>query len=344
MRNRLLSALLAAGLLLALCACAPEKSAAVPSATPSVSATPTPVVTPEMTPTPSPTATPPQGNFPEGLPELAQTPIDEDIAALLLNQSEGATFKGSEILSLELQHSFVNYETYADLWWLSYRVIPEDMGTVVMYNRTTDGKGGILGNCFIVVQVSPDRAYCEQYYGSIPNDGSSDLSDEAACQKKVFEVVTGIYDLEFSLSRWGFPGRAGLGGNGTGLFTATYENNGRTEEKLDWKVYIDGDYYQRYTWNALSILSLVSPSRNREYIVSIDTTLPDVKTYRGIGPGATRDEVLAAYPEIDPDRTGEEKEVHLVYESIPGYIAGQFLHFYFDDGKVNRIMLENISD
>lgn len=336
MKNRFLPVLLAAALLLALCACTPKESVA-PPVTPSASPTTTVEVTPAFTPAVL------DGDYPEYLPEQAQNAIDEDIANLSISQSDGVIFSGSEILSLDLQHSFVAYETYTDLWWLHYRIIPEDMGKVTLYNRSTDGKGGILGDCLIVVQISPDRKYCEQYYGSIPNDGSLDWSDEGACQKKATEIATGISNLEFSLRRDGFPNYSGLGGSDIHFMRGDY-----TEEKLPWTdcLYIEGDYWQQTTWKNLTAVSLVSPSRERKYLYSIDTTLPDVKAYRGIGLGATHEEVMSAYPEIVPENWPREQwGDQLVYESIPGYIAGDFLHFYFGkEGTVNRIMIELIID
>ena len=343
MRKRIFPALLVVELLLALAACGPEgadtAATVTPSAVPTISATPT--TPPTETPAPSPTL---EGDYPPELLEVAQTPIREEIARF--GTQPGVKFKGSEITMLEKQHSFVTYETITQLWWLRYRIIPEDMGKVAMNSRSTDGKGGILGDCFLAVNLSPDGITVNQYLGSIPNDGTLDLSDKSACEKKLLEMLYGIANLEFSLNREGFPPLySGLGGNGVHFMAPdAYENY--TEEKLPWDVFVTGDYWRRSTWEGLTAVSLVSPSQNREYLYSIDTTLPNVETYRGISLGATREEVMAAYPEIDPANwSDDEFSDQLIYESIPGYIAGDFLHFYFDsDGKVSRIMMENIVD
>jgi hypothetical protein len=77
----------------------------------------------------------------------------------------------------------------------------------------------------------------------------------------------------------------------------------------------------------------------------LDLTRDDLATWRGIRVGDCREEVMKAYPEIRPESfPAEEWGDQLVYESIPGGISGYFLHFYFENDRVVRILLENLYD
>jgi hypothetical protein len=77
----------------------------------------------------------------------------------------------------------------------------------------------------------------------------------------------------------------------------------------------------------------------------METTLDGLPTYRGIAVGDSREDVMRAYPEIQLEHfPAKEWGDQLVYESMPGAICGYFLHFYFENDQVVKIMIENMFD
>lgn len=75
-----------------------------------------------------------------------------------------------------------------------------------------------------------------------------------------------------------------------------------TIERLEgWKpIYWEGDYWERYTLEGISILRQYSNmvSKNNYIVTTVDMTRDDFSTQRDIRVGSTRAEVVTAYPEL----------------------------------------------
>lgn len=108
-------------------------------------------------------------------------------------------------------------------------------------------------------------------------------------------------------------------------------------------VYQDGDYWARYQLDGMTILCY--HSGGSAYPYTIESTHPDLFTYRGIRPGDSRDMVRQLYPELyDTDYWGMYPgEDYLWYcDSEEGW--GSAILFFFENGKVSRIVLNNLFD
>lgn len=337
MGKRILPTLLAVCLLLALCACGVKKSVDAPSPAPAISATPMPEVTPQMTPAFTPVI--PEGEYPAELPAMLQPLIDQDMTTIA---SWGdVKFKGSEITYLGRLFSFRAYESLAELWVVSYRMIPEDMGKVVLFNRSTDGKGGIFGHSYAVVQSNPLEVP-EKYCGLLPSDRLPDFNDEDSCYKATMEVYLGIHDLEFSLSRDDFPLYYGLGSSGIDFWRPGEKPVVEQQPYTGQIFWNTGDYYTDSTWDGLHALTYTFAAEERKVILSIDTTLTDVSTYRGARVGMTKSEILTLYPEAELD----EERNELWYPGIPSYARSfGYLCFALDTADtVTKITMNSVSD
>ena len=120
-----------------------------------------------------------------------------------------------------------------------------------------------------------------------------------------------------------------------------------TIERLEnWEpVHWEGDYWERYTLDGLSILRQYSTmaSKNNYVITTVELTRDDFSTPRGIKLGSTRAEVTAAYPELKSgDYWGKYPgEDYLWYCEDPDDL-GPALIFFFENDKVSKIVLNNM--
>mgnify|MGYP001200824092 CR=1 FL=1 len=166
------------------------------------------------------------------------------------------------------------------------------------------------------------------------------LSEGDEPRDAAVEAVYGLADLEFSLCRDFSRAFWGIGGHTINLLSEDF-----LDERLDYDVYYEGDYWFCRSYPGLSLLCYYSSESGLPSIYSIDLTRDDFTTCRGIRVGSSREDVQNAYPEIRPEHfPADEWGDQLVYESMPGAICGYFLHFYFENDQVVRIMMENMFD
>lgn len=106
------------------------------------------------------------------------------------------------------------------------------------------------------------------------------------------------------------------------------------------KIVSDGDDLQRIVevWDGVELHARVDKKTNVQTAESLSVTSPDFVSWRGIHVGSTRDEVLAAYPEIDPEY---QLQVNGTADSLfYGHpIGGYFIGFILKDDCVTQIDL-----
>ena len=173
------------------------------------------------------------------------------------------------------------------------------------------------------------------------------LNDRTLAQRAE-EVFWRVGDLEYSLSRQGYPGYYGLGSPGLGLAASDFADPAE-EIFTDWDpIYSEGSYYGQVTYDDLnytyyynSDLAKMDPD-SAKLIIALSTTRTDMITFRGGYVGMTRQELLKRYPDLkkEPIWSFEGDYLWLGNEMGIGYL----LFFYFEDDVVTRIELINMFD
>lgn len=133
-------------------------------------------------------------------------------------------------------------------------------------------------------------------------------------------------------------------GDPTSLTEFAYYQEAETEILEGWEpVYQEGDYWAYHRWEGLTILCY--HSGGTVYPYTIESTRPDLFSYRGVKIGDSRDTVRQLYPELyDTDYWGMYPgEDYLWYCGNPdGW--GNAILFFFDHDQVSRIVLNNMFD
>lgn len=166
-------------------------------------------------------------------------------------------------------------------------------------------------------------------------------------KRLILEVSYGVSDWEVTLRHDANPYPQPLALGWWNDMALSLVREEPTIERLEgWEpIYWEGDYWERYTLEGLSILRYYSTmaEKNNYGINNIELTRDDFSTPRGIKLGSTRDEVTTAYPEL---KSGDywslyPGEDYLWYcEGVDDF--GPALIFFFENGKVSKIILNNM--
>ena len=108
-------------------------------------------------------------------------------------------------------------------------------------------------------------------------------------------------------------------------------------------VYQPGDYWSEIAGDGFSALTYYSALDNTDVLYRLETTRTDLSTPRGIRVGSTREEVLAAYPDISDEQnwTWAYPDDYLHYSSDENGL-GPNLYFFFEDNVVYMIQIVNL--
>ena len=199
---------------------------------------------------------------------------------------------------------------------------------------------------YLILGKNADGQFYEVRGDIIPNGDKS-------IGQMIQEVSYDLLDLEVSLWRDGYPSPVGPSSE-IHFFQGVYDGEPKVEILEGWEpVYWPGAYWTRQSWDGFSALCYhvgEEPGQDDPdaySVYTIDTTRDDLKTYRGIHVGSTREEVLAAYPELydtpywhddAPDFPGDD---YLWYcDNSEGW--GAAILFFFDGDRVTQIRLNNM--
>ena len=157
-----------------------------------------------------------------------------------------------------------------------------------------------------------------------------------------------LQDAEVCLYRDGFPSPIGPG---SALSSSCLDSMHIDTQRLeDYEpIYYPGDYWQRSsgTANTGSFTALIyyHSGEDREGINTLDVTMTDLYTPRNIRVGASREDVLAAYPEaVSEDYWGKYPgQDYLWYCSDPNDFGPAIL-FFFDGDTLRQITLTDMFD
>lgn len=171
--------------------------------------------------------------------------------------------------------------------------------------------------------------------------GTTDrLNTKHSVEETILEVVYGLQDIEVSINIDGYPSFIGPWSSPPSI-----HNEERTTTVLEgWEpIHVEGNYWMQIDYPNLTAICLNHTEENRASIHSLETTRADVETYRGIPIGATRDEVIAAYPEIrDTTYWGYEGDYLWYCDNDGGW--GASLIFWIEHDRVVKFELIDMFD
>lgn len=193
----------------------------------------------------------------------------------------------------------------------------------------------------LVITIGIDNAY-ERVIGSVILNGN--LTAEQIIQQKIH----GLSDLEVSLFRDGFPWPVGPGSQ-IHIYREAYDGPETVEVLEGWEpIYQEGDYWAVRRWGGVETLcyySLIDPQHG-SYDVRVntfDTTRTDLRTYRGICVGDSREKVQATYPELKSgDYWGKYPGEDYLWYCMSEQDFGAALIFFFENDAVSRIVLTDM--
>ncbi len=159
------------------------------------------------------------------------------------------------------------------------------------------------------------------------------------------QAVWGLMDLEVCLFRDGFTTPVGLGSWTDSMFP-DFEPETSVFEEGD-PIYWPGDYWENWSVDGggdaggVSALRYYSAESGSFFLNRLETGRTDMVTPRGIRVGATREEVLAAYPGLLSDEKNWQwayPDDYLWYcDNEDG--LGPCLYFFFADDVVSMIQM-----
>ena len=262
------------------------------------------------------------------LSDLPADPQEGDMAL------DSVTYAGEALL----------YETTGVAFWiqtsqfLSGQWTPAPQRSLIVLSRGQDGSfQGVLGE--------PTASF------SIKGMEMKDIIRQTAWD---------LLDIEVCLFRDGYPNPIGPG-NWYDLFNPAYVGEPNIQILDGWEpIYSEGSYWERWSVEGFIALCYYSADQDTLSVNTLDVTREDFFTPRGIRVGATRDQVLEAYPEaLTGDYWGKYPDesdmlTYLAYNThAPGEVTdlsqldfyeglGPAILFFFEGDTLRQITLTNM--
>ena len=121
----------------------------------------------------------------------------------------------------------------------------------------------------------------------------------------------------------------------------TYDGPKTVEVQKDWEpIHYEGDYWAVHRWNGVEAICYHRAVDDGYSVNTFDTTRTDLRTYRGICVGDSRETVKAAYPELKSgDYWGKYPGEDYQWYCASVIDLGPALIFFFENDIVSRIVL-----
>ena len=252
---------------------------------------------------------------------IDETMLGQQVTDYLTEQG----FDAAQITHLELAGDYRLYETSVQAYELAY---------------TWSGNAEPISGRYAFFEVSQDGAPVRLL--EVRELGENSLEEAA------LSVGWRVNDVEYTISRDGYPGYYGLGGYGLGLAgdnIANYKDEVWPEGE---PIYSEGSYYGVVSMDGLTYTYYFDADEAGEddlqarHIITLSTTRTDMETYRGARVGMSREGVLERYPQLREPPLWSYEGDYLWLGSELGF--GNLLLLYFEDDMVARIELVNMFD
>ena len=263
------------------------------------------------------------------LSDLPADPQEGDMAL------DSVTYAGEALL----------YETTGVAFWiqtsqfLSGQWTPAPQRSLIVLSRGQDGSfQGVLGE--------PTASF------SIEGMEMKDI---------IHQTAWDLLDIEVCLFRDGYPNPIGPG-NWYDLFNPAYVGEPEVQILDGWEpIYSEGSYWERWSVEGFIALCYYSADQDTFSVNTLDVTREDFFTPRGIRVGASRDQVLEAYPEAltgnywdkypdEPDMLSyipsSKHDLNQVtdFSDLESPAFGPAILFFFEGDTLTQITLTNMFD
>lgn len=263
------------------------------------------------------------------LSDLPAEPQEGDMAL------DSVTYAGEALL----------YETTGVAFWiqtsqfLSGQWTPAPQRSLIVLSRGQDGSfQGVLGE--------PTASF------SIEGMEMKDI---------IHQTAWDLLDIEVCLFRDGYPNPIGPG-NWYDLFNPAYVGEPNIQILDGWEpIYSEGSYWERRSVEGFIALCYYSADQDTLSVNTLDVTREDFFTPRGIRVGATRDQVLEAYPEAltgnywgkypdEPDMlsyipsSSHDLSQVTDFSDLESPAFGPAILFFFEGDTLTQITLTNMFD
>lgn len=170
-------------------------------------------------------------------------------------------------------------------------------------------------------------------------------TDGMAIEDVIRQVNWNLLDLEVCLYRDGYPNPIGPG-NWYDLFRPAYDGEPDLQILEDYTpIYYPDDHWERWSAEGFSALRYYQAAEDRYILNTVDVTRDDLYTPRGIRVGATRAEVLEAYPEaVSGDYWGLYPGRDYLWYCKDSNDFGAAILFFFQGDTLTQITLNDMFD
>lgn len=312
-----------------------------------------------------------QWNFSGGEPEGGLS------SASGLQLSDSDTKLRDELILTYYQQAYPERNTY----WLSDLPAPPQEGDVVLGSVTYAGEALLYETTGVAFWIQTSQFSSSQWTTPIPQpslivlsrgqDGSfqgvlgeptaSFSIEEMEMEDIIRQTAWNLLNIEVCLFRDGYPNPIGPG-NWYDLFNSAYVGEPEIQILEGWEpIYSEGSYWERWSVEGFSALRYYAADRDTFSLNTLDVTRDDLYTPRGIRVGASREDVLTAYPEAvtgnywdkypdEPDMLSyipwsfHDPSQATDFSDLESPCFGPAILFFFNGDTLRQITLTNMLD
>lgn len=312
-----------------------------------------------------------QWNFSGGEPEGGLS------SASGLQLSDSDTKLRDELILTYYQQTYPERNTY----WLSDLPAAPQEGDVVLGSVTYAGEALLYETTGVAFWIQTSQFSSSQWTTPIPQpslivlsrgqDGSfqgvlgeptASFSIEGMEMEDIIrQTAWNLLNIEVCLFRDGYPNPIGPG-NWYDLFNSAYVGEPEIQILEGWEpIYSEGSYWERWSVEGFSALRYYAADRDTFSLNTLDVTRDDLYTPRGIRVGASREDVLTAYPEAvtgnywdkypdEPDMLSyipwsfHDPSQVTDFSDLESPCFGPAILFFFSGDTLRQITLTNMLD
>lgn len=312
-----------------------------------------------------------QWNFSGGEPEGGLS------SASGLQLSDSDTKLRDELILTYYQQAYPERNTY----WLSDLPAAPQEGDVVLGSVTYAGEALLYETTGVAFWIQTSQFSSSQWTTPIPQpslivlsrgqDGSfqgvlgeptaSFSIEEMEMEDIIRQTAWNLLNIEVCLFRDGYPNPIGPG-NWYDLFNSAYVGEPEIQILEGWEpIYSEGSYWERWSVEGFSALRYYAADRDTFSLNTLDVTRDDLYTPRGIRVGASREDVLTAYPEAvtgnywdkypdEPDMLSyipwsfHDPSQVTDFSDLESPCFGPAILFFFNGDTLRQITLTNMLD
>ncbi len=256
------------------------------------------------TPTPaaeSPLSSPTELVTPTPAPTEAEGPVSELTLAMdyLLQERYGERVYPAVDAPQEPQEGDLRVEGFT---YLGEQRIYETVGVAYqvdsswcIFTQNEAGEKAVTWNEMGPIYLVLERSSYDDSWQGVRGE-TRYWGEEEPIEDLILRVFWGLFDLEVSLTAEGYPQLVGIGSEANFPFLSGEPTVTVLEDREP--IYEEGDYWLTYEYEGFTALCYYTAAEERTTIYDIETSRTNLTTYRGIRVGSTREEVLAAYPQL----------------------------------------------